>query len=453
VTLPGALNFGYDASGNTLYDGNNRYWYDGEGQLCAVQSLRWQGGTITQYIYDAEGARIGKGTLSAAPGGYTATCAPPLGAGFTLTARYLVDLAGDQVTELTEQGLPTPQTEQWAHSNVWAAGRLTATYDTLGVHYSLTDPLGTKRVQANALGQVDESCTSLPFGNEAGNPIGASCAPTPNSLGTAGDATEHHFTQKEHDNETGNDYFLARYYSSALGRFTTPDWSAKTDPVPYAVFTDPQSLNLYAYVRNNPLTRVDADGHIDCSGKNAAGVGCQAIAKWNADHGISPTAKKSDFPGVPVKLPDGKTVADAKSPTGQLMSPTSDLSGAAAKGKEIGATYQSILNSGMPGAQAAALAYLATALKNAVAQNGDFDYQRTILPGGNLQQLPQFRDVSNFNVGLIGAEAGIPLNTLLGIADGYARMRSSNGQNGLDPQTAAWETTGYQVGASGAYGH
>jgi len=108
---------------------------------------------------------------------------------------------------------------------------------------------------------VDETCTSLPFGNEAGNPVGASCAPTPNSLGTAGDATEHHFTGKVRDSETGNDYFLARYYSSALGRFTTPDWSAKTDPVPYAVFTDPQSLNLYAYVRNNPLTRVDADGH------------------------------------------------------------------------------------------------------------------------------------------------------------------------------------------------
>ncbi len=69
------------------------------------------------------------------------------------------------------------------------------------------------------------------------------------------------YTQKERDTESNNDYFFARYYNSALGRFTTPDWSAKTDPVPYAVFTDPQSLNLYAYVRNNPITRVDVDGH------------------------------------------------------------------------------------------------------------------------------------------------------------------------------------------------
>jgi len=221
-------------------------------------------------IYDAEGARIGKGTLASAPGSYTATCTPPLGSGFTLTARYLVDLGGNQVTELSEQGLPTPQTEQWQHSNVWAAGKLTATYDYNyghgGIHYELADPLGTKRVQANALGQTDEQCTSLPFGNDINNPpnlAGTSCTFVANSLSTADDATEHHFTQKERDTETGNDYFLARYYSSALGRFTTPDWSAKVVPVPYAQMDDPQSLNLYAYVRNNPLSRRDLDGHAD----------------------------------------------------------------------------------------------------------------------------------------------------------------------------------------------
>lgn len=35
--------------------------------------------------------------------------------------------------------------------------------------------------------------------------------------------------------ETGLDYFGARYYSGAQGRFTTPDWSAKPQPIPYAV--------------------------------------------------------------------------------------------------------------------------------------------------------------------------------------------------------------------------
>jgi len=41
----------------------------------------------------------------------------------------------------------------------------------------------------------------------------------------------------------------------------TPDWAARPTAVPYAVFGDPQSLNLYTYVENAPVNRVDADGH------------------------------------------------------------------------------------------------------------------------------------------------------------------------------------------------
>jgi RHS repeat-associated protein len=68
-------------------------------------------------------------------------------------------------------------------------------------------------------------------------------------------------TGKERDAESGNDYFGARYYSSTMGRFLSPDWSAKAEPVPYAKLDDPQTLNLYAYVRNNPLDKTDQDGH------------------------------------------------------------------------------------------------------------------------------------------------------------------------------------------------
>jgi RHS repeat-associated protein len=68
------------------------------------------------------------------------------------------------------------------------------------------------------------------------------------------------FTGKERDQESGNDYFGARYYGSSMGRFMSPDWSAKIEPVPYSKLDDPQSLNLYAYVRNNPLSRTDPDG-------------------------------------------------------------------------------------------------------------------------------------------------------------------------------------------------
>jgi len=68
-------------------------------------------------------------------------------------------------------------------------------------------------------------------------------------------------TGKERDAESGNDYFDARYYSSAMGRFMSPDWSAQEQPVPYATLDNPQTLNLYSYMRNNPLGGTDPDGH------------------------------------------------------------------------------------------------------------------------------------------------------------------------------------------------
>jgi len=61
---------------------------------------------------------------------------------------------------------------------------------------------------------------------------------------------------KERDNETGLDYFGARYYSSTQGRFAGVD---KGEPEP----ADPQSWNRYRYARNNPLYYVDLDGNKD----------------------------------------------------------------------------------------------------------------------------------------------------------------------------------------------
>jgi hypothetical protein len=41
----------------------------------------------------------------------------------------------------------------------------------------------------------------------------------------------------------------------------TPDWAAKAVAVPYSNYGNPQSLNLYSYVTNNPTTLCDLDGH------------------------------------------------------------------------------------------------------------------------------------------------------------------------------------------------
>lgn len=92
------------------------------------------------------------------------------------------------------------------------------------------------------------------------------------------------FTSKERDAETGLDYFLARYYSGAQGRFLSPDEFkggpddaftgadiTSAGPLPYADISIPQSLNKYAYVYNNPLSLTDPDGH--CPLCFTAGIG------------------------------------------------------------------------------------------------------------------------------------------------------------------------------------
>jgi len=95
----------------------------------------------------------------------------------------------------------------------------------------------------------------LPFGEENTLHTGAGYG--------AVDGVTQKFTGKERDSETGLDFFGARYFSGAQGRWTTADWSSVPMPIPYASLDDPQTLNLYAYVRNNPLSRVDADGHYE----------------------------------------------------------------------------------------------------------------------------------------------------------------------------------------------
>jgi RHS repeat-associated protein len=62
-------------------------------------------------------------------------------------------------------------------------------------------------------------------------------------------------TSKERDNETGLDYFLARYYSNTQERFTLPDpLSSSGKPL------QPQSWNLYTYCINNPVIFIDPKG-------------------------------------------------------------------------------------------------------------------------------------------------------------------------------------------------
>lgn len=105
------------------------------------------------------------------------------------------------------------------------------------------------------------------------------------------------YTGKERDNKSGNDYFGARYYASSMGRFMSPDWSAKAEPVPYAKLDNPQTLNLYAYVGNNPIARQDPDGHafglddlVGALAGGAVGVGTEVVKDLATGQKITPGA-------------------------------------------------------------------------------------------------------------------------------------------------------------------
>jgi len=132
-------------------------------------------------------------------------------------------------------------------------------------------------------------------------------------------------TGKERDAESGNDYFDARYYSSSMGRWMSPDWSAKVEPVPYAKLGDPQSLNLYAYMSNNPLGGVDAYGHWGCQGSQEGF--CSPAAQDGMRNGMSAgeayaagqAQQQNGDPTLPTSVKDS---TDNLSPLDKALGPT-----------------------------------------------------------------------------------------------------------------------------------
>ncbi len=159
-----------------------------------------------------------------------------------------------------------------------AEGKLVAEY-SLGVGsvspcqtcYLSLDHLGSTRLVTDQAGNTVSRHDYIPFGEE----IQANSGGRDGTFGTQ-DFVNQKFTGKERDQETGLDFFGARYMSSALGRFTSPDV-----PLADQWEKDPQSWNLYSYVRNNPLRTIDPTGRkcVDTSNGPAddgTGGGCSA---------------------------------------------------------------------------------------------------------------------------------------------------------------------------------
>jgi RHS repeat-associated protein len=284
----------YNAAGDQTVIGGYTNAYDAENQV----KTSTIGGATTTYLYDGGGRRVQKVT-----GGTTTI--------------YVYDAAGELAAEYTS-----------AAAQASACGNCYLTADTLGSTRMVTDETGMPR----------ECHDFLPFGEEINRGTNAGCysASTSNTLKFAG---------KERDQETGNDHFDARYLSTPQMRWTIPDWSARGEPVPYANLADPQTLNLYGYVRNNPLARADLDGHDQMQGPTPDTVcmvyaGCRFLTQMQNPRGDQNQAQSqhSDLKGPYVADLKSKQIAPLLDPNhrpsdkdivgnGQCVSACSKFSG------------------------------------------------------------------------------------------------------------------------------
>lgn len=130
---------------------------------------------------------------------------------------------------------------------VYLGNRRIAALSGTSVRLYVPDSLGSARVITDGTGVVYYDADFTPYGGER----------------TYTDAypTLFKFEGKIRDYETGNDDFGARYYSNRFGRWLSADWSNVPAPVPYANLTNPQTLNLYSMVADDPESFADLDGH------------------------------------------------------------------------------------------------------------------------------------------------------------------------------------------------
>jgi RHS repeat-associated protein len=294
----------YDDAGNLLCDPlhpcaqsqfSAYYAYDADNRIRAANGGFDSGGT--SYVYDGDGRRVKKTTAN---GEVTV---------------FVYDATGKVVAE---------------YGNIQPAG---------GRSYLTSDTLGSTRVVTDQTGQtVKARHDYLPFGEEISAGVGGRVT---QGYGGA-DGVRQRYTSKERDNETGLDYFGARYFSAAQGRFVSVDPLSGT-------LGNPQTFNRYAYCVNNPVNRIDPDGAKAVSAQakkfvfasiqqilklavnlNVSAGGLFALSAWETMWGQTGAYKNKNNPG-------GMSVKEVP------LSYSSIDDGYAAFGNTIAKTYSDVL--------------------------------------------------------------------------------------------------------------
>jgi RHS repeat-associated protein len=182
------------------------------------------------------------------------------------TTTYVYDGDGRRVQKTSPSGTTVYVYDPFGN----LAQEYSATPTDTGTKYLTTDALGSTRLVTNSDGSLEKSYDYLPYGEEIRSTYAGRGSTFPGSPYPHPPSTQDlEFTAKERDSETGLDFFGARYFSSAQGRFTSPD-----EPLEDQDPEDPQSWNLFGYVRNNPLRFTDADGRTCVNGQDENGTAC-----------------------------------------------------------------------------------------------------------------------------------------------------------------------------------
>jgi len=214
--------FSYDSSGNLTNDTIHTYAFDANDKIKSVDST-------TAYTYDGGGARVRKLVGE--------------------NTRFVYGLAGELIAEFDGSSGNLKKECVYGTSGLVATIEPTAA-NSNGTRYETPDHLGSSRVVTNSSGNVISRHDYTPFGTEIFGGTGGRTTAMGFSIA---DGLRQSFTSKVRDPETALDFFEARYFASAQGRFTSVD-TGNPD------LNTPQTLNRFQYCLNNPLRYVDPDG-------------------------------------------------------------------------------------------------------------------------------------------------------------------------------------------------